>query len=48
MPVWPKDTTAAKIAFYGDFHAANWHQVFLTRVTPMRPARRRLFQHPPD
>ena len=32
-PTWPKDTTAAKNAFYGDFHAATWQQQYLTRIT---------------
>ena len=32
--VWPVDTTAAKNAFYGDFHAAKWQAQYLTRVTP--------------
>jgi hypothetical protein len=31
---WPHDTTAAKNAFFGDFHLANWHAKFLTRITP--------------
>lgn len=34
MPTWPKDTTAAKNAFYGNFHAADWQTKFLTRITP--------------
>ncbi len=34
MPVWPRDNTAAKNAFYGNFHAANWQTQFLTRITP--------------
>jgi hypothetical protein len=32
--VWPKDTTAAKNSFYGDFHGAKWQAQYLTRVTP--------------
>ena len=28
---WPKDTTAAKNAFYGDFHAKNWASENLVR-----------------
>lgn len=31
---WPHDDTAAKNAFYGDFHAPSWQQNFLTRITP--------------
>jgi hypothetical protein len=34
MPAWPKNTTAAKIVSYGDFHAANWRHEHLTRITP--------------
>jgi hypothetical protein len=34
MESWPKDTTAAKNAFYGDFHAAIWQGKFLTGITP--------------
>src|SRR6185312_7840429 len=34
VPLWPVDTTAAKNAFYGDFHAAKWQVQYLTRVTP--------------
>lgn len=30
---WPKDTTAAKNAFYGNFHAARWQQQYLIRIT---------------
>ncbi|MBS0528512.1 MAG: M15 family metallopeptidase [Proteobacteria bacterium] len=33
-PLWPKDTTVAKNAFYGDFHGAKWQAQYLTRVTP--------------
>lgn len=33
MP-WPKDTTAAKNAFYGDFHSKNWSSANLIRVMP--------------
>lgn len=33
MTAWPKDTTAAKNAFYGDFHGAQWQSKFLTRIT---------------
>ncbi len=28
MPVWPKDTTAAKNAFYGEFHRPDWQGKF--------------------
>jgi hypothetical protein len=31
---WPKDTTAAKNAFYGDFHKADWPAKYLVRITP--------------
>jgi len=31
---WPRDTTAAKNAFYGDFHRPDWQAKFLTRITP--------------
>lgn len=34
MPTWPKDTTAAKNAFYGDFHGKNWGSENLVRVIP--------------
>lgn len=34
MSAWPKDTTAEKNAFYGDFHGASWQVKFLTRITP--------------
>lgn len=30
---WPKDTTAVKNAFYGNFHAARWQQQYLIRIT---------------
>ena len=33
MP-WPKDTTAAKNAYYGDFHAKNWSNENLIRIKP--------------
>lgn len=33
MP-WPKDTTAAKNAFYGDFHGKNWSSENLVRLVP--------------
>jgi len=35
VPLWPVDTTAAKNAFSGDFHAAKWQVQYLTRVTPL-------------
>lgn len=31
---WPKDTTEAKNAFYGDFHTKGWQDLNLTRYTP--------------
>lgn len=31
---WPADTTAAKMAFYGDFRDKTWASVNLTRVSP--------------
>lgn len=34
MTAWPKDNTAAKNAFYGNFHGADWQTKYLTRVTP--------------
>ncbi len=34
MPTWPKDTTAAKNAFYGDFHSAAWQEHNLVRLVP--------------
>jgi hypothetical protein len=30
---WPHDNTAAKNAFYGDFHAPDWHAKYLIRIT---------------
>jgi len=34
---WPKDTTAAKCAFYGDFRAKGWQEKYLTRIaTPFQ------------
>lgn len=32
--MWPQDTTAAKNAFYGDFHAPGWQD---TRLVHMQP-----------
>lgn len=34
MPAWPKDTTAAKNAFYGNFTLRSWQASFLTRIKP--------------
>jgi hypothetical protein len=34
MESWPKDSTASKNAFYGDFNAPDWQGKFLTRITP--------------
>jgi hypothetical protein len=31
---WPKDETAAKNAFYGDFQQKAWASLFLTRIKP--------------
>lgn len=31
---WPKDNTAAKNAFYGDFHSRNWSSENLVRLIP--------------
>lgn len=32
MTTWPKDNTAAKNAFYGNFQATGWGNEYLTRV----------------
>lgn len=32
MSVWPKDTTAAKNAFYGDFHSPGWQALNLVHT----------------
>src|SRR5712671_2684214 len=32
MMVWPKDTTEAKNAFYGDFHKKGWQDLNLTHM----------------
>lgn len=32
--MWPKDTTAAKNAFYGNFQLRSWQASFLTRIQP--------------
>lgn len=34
MPTWPKDTTAAKMKFYGDFNDKGWAARNLVRVVP--------------
>lgn len=34
MTNWPKDTTAAKHAFYGNFNAKNWQAEHLIRIKP--------------
>lgn len=34
MTTWPKDTTAAKIAFYGDFKSKGWASQYLIRIIP--------------
>lgn len=34
MTTWPKDTTAAKNAFYGNFNDKAWGSHYLTRVVP--------------
>lgn len=34
MTAWPKDTTAAKMAFYGDFREKAWASVNLVRIRP--------------
>lgn len=34
MTQWPKDNTAAKNAFYGDFHAKGWQDLNLAHMTP--------------
>jgi D-alanyl-D-alanine carboxypeptidase-like protein len=34
VPAWPHDNTAAKNAFYGDFHQPDWPAKYLTRITP--------------
>lgn len=31
---WPRDITAAKNAFYGDFHSRGWASVYLVRIKP--------------
>lgn len=31
---WPKDTTQAKNAFYGDFHSPGWQAVNLIHIAP--------------
>ena len=34
MASWPKDTTAAKNAFYGNFKLKSWQAEYLTRIKP--------------
>lgn len=34
MAVWPKDTTAAKNAFYGNFQERAWASNYLVRIHP--------------
>jgi hypothetical protein len=34
MTDWPRDTTAEKNAFYGDFRSPNWQGAYLTRIIP--------------
>ncbi len=34
MTAWPKDTTAAKNAFYGNFQLKSWQATSLTRIKP--------------
>lgn len=35
--MWPKDNTAAKMAFYGDFGRKDWQAKYLTRIaTPFQ------------
>lgn len=34
MTAWPKDNTAAKNAFYGDFQQKAWASLYLTRIHP--------------
>lgn len=34
MATWPKDTTAAKNAFYGDFRLSSFQAQHLTRIKP--------------
>lgn len=34
MTDWPKDTTAAKNAFYGDFQQKAWASLYLMRIHP--------------
>lgn len=32
--IWPKDTTEAKMAFYGDFREPHWQELNLTHIMP--------------
>lgn len=34
MPTWPKDTTAAKNAFYGNFKSKDWESKNLINIIP--------------
>lgn len=34
MIIWPKDTTQAKIDFYGNFHSPGWQELNLTHFIP--------------
>lgn len=34
MSIWPADTTAAKNAFYGDFHSHGWQDLNLVHMVP--------------
>lgn len=34
MTAWPKDTTAAKNAFYGNFNDKGWASLYLIRIQP--------------
>jgi|GEM_PF-6864413 len=34
IAAWPKDTTAAKMAFYGDFRKKGWEEANLVNITP--------------
>ena len=34
MTTWPKDNTAAKNAFYGNFKLRSWQASYLTRIHP--------------
>lgn len=34
MTIWPRDNTADKNAFYGDFHSTAWADHYMTRIKP--------------